>query len=901
METGLGHYRRAMLAGIALFVAAPCSAQEALDNATATATATESAIDVSRNVTPLRYAISITPDLVARTFRGRVEIKVRVDEPTDTIRLHAENLVITEATIAGQDASAKLLSADRMVEVKTDNPVSAGEQTLVIAYTGQMSAENKQGLFVEKDATSGLTGMFSHFQTEDARTVFPAWDEPGIKTPFDIAITASPGKIAISNMPVEGKMAHQDGSTTFTFRTTPVMSTYLLFFAVGKFAEKNIVEDGISYSVYAMSEQGLKGTDLALNSMPDYVNWFSTYFGMPYEQPKLDMILAQRAGNNFLAMENWGAILSFENIMRRSDRVYNDNQSSILWVTGHEIAHQWLGNAVTPKSWKDLWLSEGLTSWAEEKANKEIRPKLMKPNAFFGAQETDIRQSLVTLLGDESRFQMPPLVSEVFRDRHTEVQAATTVYLKGAALARMLEQWAGEPQWQDVMRTYLTQNKDGAVDTRALIDAMEAKAIHQSRVIVEDFTNSTGVPIIGLENMQCQNGRLTFSLRLTGNINGNASGGIASKMVPFMWKSSGDTDMQKAIVTSVPQSFQRDTCNAVDFNASDAGYYLVNPADTAWPQWQSRFAELPPKRAAYELSENKILAEAGLTPFSRRMTLLNWASSGSSPDLISLSLTAYQGYLKLLYDNPAAHTAMSLWLNQKLTRLNVPQSETSSHWLALKDLLTETKEPGLKNALTAKARSAFASKTFANGRPESSFRRIYSALGYSDAYAYFVNPETDIFKRILAEEIASAGSDMEPYYTLGRTNNKAQQQALFTAIITKKLNPDAAYPLLSNLLKANPALIEPFYSKYFNAFNEDRYGSGSFLFDEAIKNAPSESALAAIEKSLAGLPDRDLRQYLISTIESRRPDIKKESYIKKQLLGWIAAKGWAEDNRAPAK
>lgn len=899
METGLEHYRRAMLAGIALFVTAPCAAQEALDNAAATAT--EGAIDVSRNVTPLRYAVSITPDLMARTFRGRVEIKVRVDEPTDAIRLHAENLAITEATIAGQTASAMLLSADRMVALKTENPVPAGEHTLVIAYNGQMSAEYKQGLFVEKDANTGLTGMFSHFQTEDARTVFPAWDEPGIKTPFDIAITASPGKIAISNMPVESKVAHEDGSTTFTFRTTPVMSTYLLFFAVGKFAEKNIVKDGTSYSVYAMSEQGLKGTDLALNSMPDYVNWFSTYFGMPYAQPKLDMILAQRAGNNFLAMENWGAILSFENIMRRSDRVYNDNQSSILWVTGHEIAHQWLGNVVTPKSWKDLWLSEGLTSWAEEKANKEIRPKLMKPNSFFGAQETDIRQSLVTLLGDEARFQMPPLVSEVFRDRHTEVQAATTVYLKGAALARMLEQWAGELQWQDVMRTYLTQNKDGAVDTGALIDAMEAKAIHQSRAIVEDFTNSTGVPIIGLENMQCQNGRLTFSLRLTGNVNGNGSAGVSSKMVPFMWKSLDDTDMQKAIVTSLPQSFRRDSCNAIDFNASDAGYYLVNPADTAWPQWQSRFAELPPKRAAYELSENKILAEAGLTPFSRRMTLLNWASSGSSPDLISQSLTAYHGYLKLLYDNPAAHTAMSLWLNQKLTRLTIPQSESSPHWLALKDLLTETKEPRLKNALTAKARSAFASKTFANGKPESSFRKIYGALGYSDAYAYFVNPDTDIFKRILAEEMASAGSDTEPFYTLGRTNNKAQQQLLYSAIITKKLKPAAMYPAVTDLLKANPALIEPFFSHHFSGRENDADGYALSLFDEVIPVAPSESALAAIEKSLAKISDRELQDFLISTIATRRADIKKESYIKKQLLGWIAAKGWASDNVAPAK
>ncbi len=27
----------------------------------------------------------------------------------------------------------------------------------------------------------------------------------------------------------------------------------------------------------------------------------------------------------------------------------------------HELAHQWWGNAVTPKSWNDLWLSVGIS------------------------------------------------------------------------------------------------------------------------------------------------------------------------------------------------------------------------------------------------------------------------------------------------------------------------------------------------------------------------------------------------------------------------------------------------------------------------------------------------------------------------------------------------------------
>jgi aminopeptidase N len=334
----------------------------------APATAALVPTQLPRSVRPLQYTIAATPDAPNLRFTSRAYIDIEVLEPTDTITLNAAELEFQSVTLAPLGAEGKPASPARAARnISTDadqqtasfrfpGRLSPGRYQLTADYTGKINTQ-ASGLFaLDYDSPQGKKrALYTQFEAPDARRFFPGWDEPRFRTPYNLSVTVPADHMAISNMPQAGVQNHGNGTKTVTFQQSPPMSSYLLFLGTGEFDRISATaKGGTEVGVVTKKGDGEKGR-FALEAQRQLLPYYNEYFGQAYPLPKLDNVAGPGSSQFFGAMENWGAIFSFESILLvdpaiTTERRGNASSKSTLtkWRTnGSAISSPWPGGTTS--------------------------------------------------------------------------------------------------------------------------------------------------------------------------------------------------------------------------------------------------------------------------------------------------------------------------------------------------------------------------------------------------------------------------------------------------------------------------------------------------------------------------------------------------------------------------
>jgi len=138
------------------------------------------ALRLPKTARPTGYVVDLTIDPAQPTFRGTVDVGVRLDEKTSYLWMHSDSLKIDKASAKSGGNTVGATATPRgdqgFLGVAFDQPVGPGEISLHIEYTGTLDETSTQGLFRQKSGEDWYA--FSQLESTDARRAFPCFDEP---------------------------------------------------------------------------------------------------------------------------------------------------------------------------------------------------------------------------------------------------------------------------------------------------------------------------------------------------------------------------------------------------------------------------------------------------------------------------------------------------------------------------------------------------------------------------------------------------------------------------------------------------------------------------------------------------------------------------------------------------
>lgn len=575
---------------------------------------------------PSRYDVLIQPDAAAGTFTGKVTATLETSKALPAIVLNGLDLAVAAATIDGAPAVATVNAAAQTITVqpKTKALLSPGPHTLVISYTGKIYDE-AYGLFrVEYDADGGKRRMIAtQFEPADARRLLPVVDQPDAKAVFTMSVDVPNGETAISNMPVVSKTALKSGGARYAFASSPKMSSYLLFLAVGDLERISTKVGATEIGVVARRGAAEQGR-YALDSAARLLTYYNDYFGVAYPLPKLDM-LAVPGGGGFGAMENWGAILYFERLLLLDPKTAStDDKMNVFGVVAHEMAHQWFGDLVTMQWWDDLWLNEGFASWMEARSGEALEPAWAP--WLVAAAERDRG------MARDSRAGTHPIVQKVETIEEANLAFDDITYQKGQAIIRMLEAHVGHDAFRDGVRAYMKAHAYGNTVTDDLWRAIEASSGQPIREIADAYTRREGVPLATVASAPCAKGATAAKVSIKqSRFALDDTRGPGSWPLPLTMRPLGSDKTTRVVVRGDETVEVPGVCGPVLINAGQNSYLRVAYA----PQDRAALAKAFPQLGAVDqlglLYDFLALGRAGDQPLSEYLALAKAAPASADP------------------------------------------------------------------------------------------------------------------------------------------------------------------------------------------------------------------------------------------------------------------------------
>jgi aminopeptidase N len=389
------------------------------------------------------YSLGLSYKVVGNRLAGDAVLTCVALADTAAITLDLAGLRVAKVSVDGKPARFE----HRGTRLRIPVNLSADQQLEVrVKYAG--SPGTLKARHLEEAGWEELTdGVIVAAQPHGAPTWFPCNDRPSNKATYTITMAAPSGYyVAMSGRLTRTRP--RGSVVEWTWEMRHPMAPYLATVQIGRYEVRDL---GAGVVVVAPPDLGGEGYDASFGQQPKMLAFFESVFGdYPFDgytvvvtDDPLEIPLESQSlstfGRNF-ASDDWDAVR----------------------LVAHELAHQWFGNAVTLREWKDIWLHEGFACyaewlWSEESGRESAADQAKHHYDKLAALAQDL------LLAD-------PGPALMFDDR---------VYKRGALTLHALRRSVGDHDFFDILRSWVERFRGGNATT-ADFEALAAEISGQA-------------------------------------------------------------------------------------------------------------------------------------------------------------------------------------------------------------------------------------------------------------------------------------------------------------------------------------------------------------------------------------------------------------------------------------
>ncbi|KAH8379861.1 hypothetical protein KR009_007687, partial [Drosophila setifemur] len=455
-----------------------------------------------KEVIPLSYEIQIDPDIEAKTFNGNVEIHLKWVSDSKKVYFHAHlDLLIDHRKIKLTKINSSNMSENENVTILRGSrlprkPIfviylkeiihKGSECVLKIPFEGYIveTAEALfRGYYTNSSSLEGEAYLATNLKPNNARRVFPCFDEPGFKVPFTVSIARPKEYITGFNTPLNRTIQHPllSGYLLDFFDKTPPMSTHTIGFVISKLEMRDEARIPDSQTIPTIH---IWSNNISSDSLEDIQTKISNIYTTIQQFVNVSLPLATFDIYAIPDLPTVNCISNWGFLVVRESELFKKG----IFTIAKELIYQWIGIWITPEWWSDANVNKALISFLAS----EIVIDIDGGEEFNGKYPMTILYSLYYELSKRYPYSRITGMKQESNSFHIEL------------VIRMLKYAIGESTFKKGIQSFISDYKYKSFRSQDLWNILSKQAIEDKTInsdfsildIAESWLNISRLPLV---------------------------------------------------------------------------------------------------------------------------------------------------------------------------------------------------------------------------------------------------------------------------------------------------------------------------------------------------------------------------------------------------------------------